>query len=104
MNSIVIWTPQSGIEQNLNQVLESQPEVLLFRGLIDQQYGPDIRARLEPGSCHHARIAATVPQQDTTGFIGMVGSVIIGLLASMIIPEKSIQLEGLTVKDLNQEK
>ena len=38
------------------------------------------------------------------GFIGMVGTVIIGLLASMIIPEKSMPLEGLTVKDLNQEK
>ena len=38
------------------------------------------------------------------GFIGMVSSVIIGLLASMIIPEKSVPLEGLTVKDLIQEK
>ncbi|MCK5281069.1 MAG: sodium/solute symporter, partial [Cyclobacteriaceae bacterium] len=37
------------------------------------------------------------------GFIGMVSTVIIGLLASMLIPEKVKPLEGLTIKSLKSE-
>lgn len=35
------------------------------------------------------------------GFIGMASSVVIGLLASKLIPEKAKSLEGLTIKSLN---
>ncbi len=35
------------------------------------------------------------------GFIGMVSTVVVGLLASMVIPEKSKPLKGLTIKSLN---